>query len=149
MSRQLEFRLDAEVIRPLVEHVRSLLLELGEKLATPNKAPEDDEIMSDFWSRDLLHSQRKDVAAIAELFDDDFMETGRATVDEEDVDMVLRGCTAVRLKLRESTLANIGDELLETGALSSTELTSEQESGYGAYVLFASLQELIISQLDP
>lgn len=149
MSRQLEFRLDAEAIRPLVEHVRSLLLDLGEKLATPNKAPEDDEIMSEFWSRDLLHSQRRDIAAIAELFDDDFMETGRATVDEEDVDLVLRGCTAVRLKLRESTLANIGDELLETGELSSTELTSEQKSGYGAYILFASLQELIISQLDP
>ncbi len=149
MSRQLEFRLDAEAIRPLVEHVRSLLLELGEKLATPNKAPEDDEIMSDFWSRDLLHSQRKDVAAIAELFDDDFMETGRATEDEEDVDMVLRGCTAVRLKLRESTLANIDDELLETGELSLAELTSEQKNGYGAYVLFASLQELIISQMDP
>ncbi len=77
------------------------------------------------------------------------METGRATVDEEDVDMVLRGCTAVRLKLRESTLANVDDELLETGELSLAELTSEQKNGYGAYVLFASLQELIISQMDP
>ena len=149
MSRQLEFRLDAAAIRPFVEHVRGLLLDLGEELATPNEAPGDDEIMSDFWSKDLLHSQRKDVAAIAELFDDAFMETGRATVDEEDVDMVLRGCTAVRLRLRESTLASVEDELLETGELSLAKLTKEQENGYGAYVLFASLQELIISQMDP
>lgn len=149
MSRQLEFRLDADAIRPLIEHVRTLLLDLGEDLATPNEAPGDDEIMFDFWSRDLLNSQRKDIAAIAELFDDDFMETGRATVDEEDVDMVLRGCTAIRLKLRESTLASVDDELLETGELSLAKLTKDQENGYGAYVLFASLQELIISQMDP
>lgn len=149
MSRQLEFRLDADAIRPIVQHVRGFLLELGEELATPNGAPGDDEIMSDFWSRDLLNSQRKDITAIAELFDDDFMETGRATVDEEDVDLVLKGCTVIRLKLRESTLASIDDDLLESGELRLSELTNEQESGYGAYVLFASLQELIISRMDP
>ena len=46
MSRQLEFRLDADAIRPIVQHVRGFLLELGEELATPNGAPGDDEIMT-------------------------------------------------------------------------------------------------------
>lgn len=149
MSRQLEFRLDANVIRPLVDHVKKLQAELNDKLATPNAPPEDDQIMSDFWSQDLLASQRKDVAAIVELFDDDFLESGRATVDEEDVDMVLRGCTVVRLKLRESTLSSFEDEDLERGDLYPEELSQEEKSGYSAYILLASLQELIISQIDP
>ncbi len=46
-------------------------------------------------------------------------------------------------------LASIDDELLESGELKLSDLSNEQESGYGAYVLFASLQELIISQMDP
>ncbi|HAT60293.1 MAG TPA: hypothetical protein DCS60_05920 [Opitutae bacterium] len=149
MSRKLEFRLDTNAIRPIVQHVRVLLLKLGEELAAPNGVPGDDEIMSEFWSRDLLDSQRKDIAAIAELFDDDFMETGRTTVDVEDVDLVLKGCTVIRLKLRESILASIDDELLESGELKLSELTDEQESGYQTYVLFASLQELIISRMVP
>jgi len=133
----------------MVEHVRGLLSELSEELAAPNEVPVDDEIMTDFWSRDLLESQKKDVGAIAELFDDEFLETGRATVDEEDVDRVLRGCTAVRLKLRETTLASIDDAALEKGEINQGEMSDEEESGYGAYVLFASLQELIISQMNP
>ncbi len=149
MSVELEFRLDPSAIRPLVAHVRSLLSELSDELAAPNEAPVDDEIMTDFWARDLLNSQRKDIAVIAALFSDAFFKTGRAVVDESEVDRVLRGCTAVRLKLRETTLATIDDKDLETGGVSSIELTEEQESGYGAYILFASLQELIISELDP
>ena len=42
MSRQLEFRLDADAIHPIVQYVRGFLLELGEELATPNGAPGDD-----------------------------------------------------------------------------------------------------------
>lgn len=149
MSRQLEFRLDANAIRPLVEHVRGLLSELSSDLAAPNEAPVEDDIMTDFWSRDLLESQKKDVGAIAELFDDEFMKSGRATIDEEDVDRVLRGCTAVRLKIRETALAALDDEALERGEINDGELSDEEENGYGAYVLFASLQELIISQMNP
>lgn len=145
---RLEFRLDTESVLPLLEHSRPLMEELGQDLAPANTPPDEDELMSDFWSKDLLNSQRKDIAAIAELFDDDFMETGRASVDEEDADLVLRGCAALRLKLRERSLADFSDEALESGELKIEDFTREQRLGYASYALFASLQELIISQLE-
>ena len=140
--------MDTESVLPLLGHARPLMEELGQNLAPANVPPEEDELMSDFWSKDLLKSQRKDVAAIAELFDDDFLETGRASVDEEDADLVLRGCAALRLKLRERSLGEFSDEALESGELEIEDFTREQKLGYASYALFASLQELIISQLE-
>lgn len=145
---RLEFRLDTESVLPLLEHVKPLMEELATDLAVSNISPDDDELMSDFWSKDLLTSQRKDIAAIAELFDDEFLDTGSATVDQEDADLVLRGCTAMRLKIREISLEAFSDEALESGELDIEDFDRDQRIGYAAYALFASMQELIISQLD-
>jgi hypothetical protein len=145
---RLEFRLDTKSVLPLLEHVKPLMEELATDLAVSNISPDDDELMSDFWSKDLLTSQRKDIAAIAELFDDEFLDTGSATVDQEDADLVLRGCTAMRLKIREISLEAFSDEALESGELDIEDFDRDQRIGYAAYALFASMQELIISQLD-
>jgi hypothetical protein len=145
---RLEFRLDTKSVLPLLEHVKPLMEQLAIDLATPNVSPDNDELMSDFWSKDLLTSQRKDIAAIAELFDDEFLDTGSATVDEEDADLVLRGCAAVRLKIRERSLEAFSDEALESGELDIEGFNRDQRIGYAAYALFASMQELIISQLE-
>ena len=145
---RLEFRLDTKSVLPLLEHVKPLMEELATDLAVSNISPDDDELMSDFWSKDLLTSQRKDMAAIAELFDDEFLDTGSATVDQEDADLVLRGCTAMRLKIREISLEAFSDEALESGELDIEDFDRDQRIGYAAYALFASMQELIISQLD-
>ena len=145
---RLEFRLDIDSVFPLLEYARPLMEELNEELASLNSPPEEDELISEFWSSDLMNSQRKALAAIATLFDDDFLETGRAAVDEDDADLVLRGCAALRLKLRQHALGEISDEILESGEFEIEELSQEQRIGYAAYALFASLQELIISQLE-
>lgn len=145
---RLEFRLDTKSVLPLLEHVKPLMEQLAIDLAIPNVSPDNDELMSDFWSKDLLTSQRKDIAAIAELFDDEFLDTGSATVDEEDADLVLRGCAAVRLKIRERSLEAFSDEALESGELDIEDFNRDQRIGYAAYALFASMQELIISQLE-
>lgn len=149
MSRQLEFRLDPEAVRPLVLHFRSLVDSLKDDLVAENEPPTSDQVMSEVWVEDLLESQRKDIASLNELFDDKFLDTGRATVNEEDVDLVLRGCAALRLVLRDSTLSRFEDERLERGEVEVGKITAEEEIGYGVYILLASLQELIISQLDP
>lgn len=149
MSRQLEFRLDPEAVRPLVLHFRSLVDSLKDDLVAENEPPTSDQVMSEVWVEDLLESQRKDIASLNELFDDKFLDTGRATVNEEDVDLVLRGCAALRLVLRGLTLSRFEDERLERGEVEVGKITAEEEIGYGVYILLASLQELIISQLDP
>ena len=149
MSRQLEFRLDPEAVRPLVLHFRSLVDSLKDDLVADNEPPASDQVMSEVWLEDLLESQKKDITALNELFNNELLDTGRATVNEEDVDLILRGCTALRLVLRDSTLSRFEDEHLERGEVEVGKITAEEEIGYGVYILVASLQELIISQLDP
>jgi hypothetical protein len=149
MNRQLEFRLDPEAVRPLVLHFRSLVDSAKDDLVAENEPPTGDQVMSEVWVGDLLESQSKDINALDELFDDRFLDTGRATVDEEDVDLVLRGCAAIRLVLRDSTLSRFEDDCLERGEVEVGKITAEEEIGYGVYILLASLQELIISQLNP
>ena len=149
MSRQLEFRLDPGAVRPLVLHFRSLVDLLQDDLVAENEPPTSDQVMSEVWVEDLLESQRKDIASLNELFDDKFLDTGIATVNEEDLDLVLRGCAALRLVLRGSTLFRFEDECLESGEVEVGKITAEEEIGYGVDMLLARLQELIISQLDP
>lgn len=145
---QLEFRMDVDSVRPLLECAKPLLESLNEGLASANHPPEEDELMVGLWSKDLLESQRKDVAAVAALFDERFLDTGRAIVDEENADFVVRGCAALRLKLRETALSELSDEALEAGELEIESFSPAQKIGYGAYLLFASVQELIISQME-
>ena len=95
----------------MVFHFRSLVDSLKDDLVADNEPPASDQVMSEVWLEDLLESQKKDIAALNELFDDKLLDTGRATVNEEDVDLILRGCTALRLVLRESTLSRFEDEL--------------------------------------
>lgn len=144
----IEMRLNVEAVKPLLEHIQPLLDELKESLASPGQAPEDDELLEEFWHSDLINSQREDVTSLVELFDDTFMETGRTVVFMEKADHLIRGCTAIRLKLRESSLEDIEDEALESGEFSFDELDFDARMGYGAYMLFASLQEMIIAQME-
>lgn len=146
--RQIEIRLDPELVESLLKTIQPVLDQLQDELATPADFPDDDELMEDFWKNDLLSSQREELKVIANLFDDEFMLSGRALIAADEMDKVIRACSAIRLKLRESLLGPISDSQLEEGDLEGLEWTDELQIGYAAYALFASLQELIISQLS-
>ncbi|MEM9159656.1 MAG: hypothetical protein AAGB46_11445 [Verrucomicrobiota bacterium] len=146
--KHLEFRLQPEAVRPILDSVQPLLMSLEDNLATEAVPPEEDEMLVDFWKTDLLNAQRKDVAAIVEVFSDDFLDTGRATLRQENVDHFLRGCSALRLKIRESILSDLDDLDLEKGEVDFDALDLDQKNGYAAYALFASLIELVVYQYE-
>lgn len=146
--KQLEFRLQPDVVLPLLSHVRPLIEEMDGKLASNVKPPDEDAMLADFWQTDLLAAQRRDLKAVTSFFEEPFSETGRAVLDVSEADLFMRGCAALRLKLRETSLRDLSDSQLEGGEVDYALLTDRQRLGYGAYMLFASLQELIISQLD-
>ena len=76
------------------------------------------------------------------------MDSGRATLRQENVDYFVRGCSALRLKIRETLLGEIDDVELEKGEIDFSELDMDQKNGYAAYALFASLIELVVSQYE-
>lgn len=142
----IEIRLNPKFVTALLDAIRPALDELDEGLAAPGKPPEEDELMRDVWIGDLLESQREDVAAVTALFDENFMQTGRAIIEPNNMDRVLRACSAIRLKLRETALKDVGDEQLEVGDLDDLSWSESLRVAYGAYALFATLQELIVTQ---
>lgn len=146
--RPIEIRLDPALVATLLGTISPALERLENELATTALAPEDDEGLEDFWQSDLLESQRSEIAAVAELFDERFMESGRAIILPENMERVLRACSAIRLALRQTALGALADGQLERGDLGEVEWTEELRIGYGCYTLFASLQELIVSQME-
>lgn len=146
--RQIEIRLDPALVESLMETIKPVIGKLGSELAIPAELPEDDELMEDFWKNDLLNSQREELEVVSELFGDEFMRSGRAVIDPQDMDKVVRACSAIRLKLRETMLSQVSDRQLEEGDLEGVKWTDVLQIGYAAYALFASLQELVIAQIS-
>ena len=145
--KQIEIRLDPTLVESLLETIQPVLEKLENELASPAEFPDDDDMLEDFWKNDLLKSQREELKVIGELFDEEFMLSGRAVIDLSEMDKVLRACAAIRLKLRDTMLGALTDTQLEAGDLEGLEWTDELQIGYAAYALFASLQELVVSQL--
>jgi len=145
--RQIEIRLDPAMVESLLEAIRPVMTKLESELATPAEFPDEDELMEDFWKSDLLNSQKAEIEVIRNLFDDEFLLSGRALISSDEMDLVIRACAAIRLKLRETILEPISDSQLEEGALEEVDWSEDLQIGYAAYALFASLQELIISQM--
>lgn len=147
--KPIEIRLDPALVESLLDSIAPILELLENELASPAEFPdEEDELLEDFWTSDLLKAQREEIAVISGLFDEEFMESGRAVIEPEDMDKVLRACSAIRLKIRDTMLDPIDDSKLEEGDLEGVEWTDEMQIGYAAYALFASLQELIVAQLN-
>ncbi len=149
--RSIELRLDPAVVTTLLAAIDPTLRHLRSELASPAVFPEEeDQVMEDFWRNDLLESQRSEVDAISALFDADFMESGRALIEPDAMDRVLRACSAIRLRLREAALSEFSDDQLERGDFEGVQWTEQLQASYAAYALFASLQELIVTQMmDP
>lgn len=147
--KPIEIRLDPALVESLLDAISPVLELLQGELASPAEFPEheEDALLEDFWKNDLLNSQREEIAIITGLFGEDFMDTGRAYIEPDDMDKVLRACSAIRLKLRDTMLAPIEDGRLEEGDFEGLDWTDEMQIGYAAYALFASLQELIVAQI--
>ncbi|MBC2604836.1 hypothetical protein [Pelagicoccus albus] len=146
--RQIEIRLDPALVESLMDTIGPLLKQLENELASPAEFPDDDELLEDFWKSDLLNSQREEIKVISELFDGEFMLSGRAFINSNEMDKVIRACSAIRLKIRDTLLATVTDSQLEEGDLEDVQWTDEMQIAYAAYALFASLQELIITQMN-
>ncbi len=146
--KPIEIRLDLESVQPLLDHIEPILDSLQDELVVAEDLPEEDELLEGFWKSDLLESQRGEMDTIRSLFGSEFRETGRAVLAIEHVDTVIRACSAIRLKLRQTSLRKVSDRELELGEISIENLDNDERIGYGAYMLFASLQELAISQID-
>jgi len=147
--KQVEVRLNVEVVAPLLDVIRAGVDDLEPKLAVNAEVAEPDEDFAARWRAELLQSQQDDLGKLMGLFDGEFFLSGRIIFDTENAEPVMRACAALRLHLRATHLQPLGDEALEAGEVLLELMPEARRKVYSTYVFLATMQELIVEHLDP
>ena len=146
--KRIEVRLSLEVVAPLLDAMREVSEALQGKLAAPLDIGEVDADMREFWRDELIGAQNGDIAKLLSLFNKEFFSNGIVAFDADNAEPVVRACAALRLRLREENLKSLPDEMLETGEVEMDQLAGPVRKFFMCYLFLATLQELIIQNLD-
>ena len=146
--KRIEVKLALPVVAPLLDVIKELADSLRKNLAAPLGLKDLDDDFKDAWEGELLSAQNDDVHTLLSLFGDEFFSEGVDAFDEENAEVIVRACAAIRLRLREIYLKPLGDETLETGDIDLTTLDDPLRKAFMCYLFLATIQELIIQHLD-
>jgi hypothetical protein len=146
--KRVEVKLSLPVVAPLVDLIRELTIDLERSLAAPQALHDLDQDFRGAWIGELLEGQNGDLQSLLSLFDAEFFTVGVIAFDEKNAEPIVRACTALRLKLRDSRLKSLGDEALETGDVEMEGLDDATKTAFMCYLFLATVQELIIQHLD-
>ena len=146
--KRIEVKLALPVVAPLLDVIKELADNLRKNLAAPIALKDLDSDFQEAWFDELLSTQNEEVRTLLALFDDDFFGEGVVAFDEENAEVIVRACAAVRLRLREKYLKPLGDELLESGDVEMNTLSEPLRKAFMCYLFLATIQELIIQHLD-
>ncbi len=146
--KRIDVKLALPVVAPLLDVIRELAESLKQNLAAPIALQDLDAEFHEAWVEELLHTQNEEVRTLLGLFDDEFFREGVVAFDEENAEIIVRACAAVRLRLREKFLKPLGDETLESGDVDMLALDEPLRKAFMCYLFLATIQELIIQHLD-
>ncbi len=146
--KRIEVRLALPVVAPLLDVIKDLADNLRRELAAPLGLVDLEPEFRETWIQELLSGQTTEVGVLLALFDDDFFREGVVAFDEDNAEVIVRACAAVRLTLRERCLKPLGDEVLESGDVDLTRLAEPLRRAFMCYLFLATIQELIIQHLD-
>jgi hypothetical protein len=146
--KRIEVKLALPVVAPLLDVIKQLADSLKKNLAAPLALRDVDAEFRDAWWGELLSSQNDEVRTLLALFDDEFFREGVVAFDEENAEVIVRACAAVRLRLRDVYLKPLGDEMLESGDVELATLEEPLRKAFMCYLFLATIQELIIQHLD-
>jgi hypothetical protein len=147
--KRVEVKLNLEAVAPLLDVIKDAADDLHPALAISPHVPDQDADFSEEWRKELLEGQNSDIGVFLSLFGSEFFVTGMVPLDSNNREAILRACSAVRLRLREKHLKELGDEALESSDVPLDDMPETQQKAFAAYVFLATLQELIVQHLDP
>ncbi len=146
--KRIEVKLHLPAVAPLLDVIKASADSLRHDLAAPLRLDSlDDEFRAE-WEAELVAAQNEDVRLLLSLFGHEFFGTGIVALDGTNAEAVVRACSAVRLRLRTGALAALPDEELESGAVEVERLAEPVRRAFMCYVFLATLQDLILNNLD-
>jgi hypothetical protein len=146
--KRIEVKLSLSVVAPLLDLMKASSDVLEAQIAAPLKLDDIDADFRDEWKAELLAGQHEELHALMGLFNSDFFINGVVAFDEENAEIIVRACSALRLRLRAHDLKALEDEQLESGGVELEDLTEALQKPYMCYVFLGTIQELIIQHLD-
>ena len=146
--KRIEVKLSLPVVAPLLDVIKTAADTLQGSLAAPLGVQDIDPEFREAWTDDLLKSQNDELGALLALFDKEFFSTGTVSFDEENAEVIVRACAALRLRLRGTVLKAVTDEALESGEIAVESLTEAQRKAFMCYLFLATIQDLIIQHID-
>ena len=146
--KRIEVKLSLPVVAPLLDVIKTAADTLHDSLAAPLGVQDIDPEFREAWTDDLLKSQNDELGTLLALFDKEFFSTGTVSFDEDNAEVIVRACAALRLRLRGTVLKSVTDEALENGDIAVEALTEKQRTAFMCYLFLATIQDLIIQHID-
>ena len=146
--KRIEVKLSLPVVAPLLDVIKTAADTLQGSLAAPLGVEDIEPEFREAWTEDLLRSQNDELGTLLALFDKEFFATGTVSFDEENADIIVRACAALRLRLRGTVLKAVTDTALESGEIAVELLTEAQRKAFMCYLFLATIQDLIIQHID-
>ena len=146
--KRIEVKLSLSVVAPLLDLMKASSDVLEAQIAAPLTLEDIDADFRDEWKAELLAGQHEELHALMGLFDSDFFVNGVVAFDEDNAEIIVRACSALRLRLRRHDLKILGDEQLESGGVELESLPDALQKPFMCYVFLGTIQELIIQHLD-
>lgn len=142
------FKIDSEVLSILIDQIRDIAEELKDELAIEIKLPDNDPELLECWKYSLLEDLQADCRILLSLLENESFGQEPISLEIEFAEATLRACSAIRRKLRSTSLAEINDSEIESGVLNIAELAPECQKPYASYVFLAYVQETIIQSMQ-
>ena len=146
--KRIEVKLSLPVVAPLLDVIKTAADTLQGSLAAPLGVEDIEPEFREAWTEDLLRSQNDELGTLLALFDKEFFSTGTVSFNEENAEVIVRACAALRLRLRGTMLQAVPDAALENGEIEVEALTEAQRKAFMCYLFLATIQDLIIQHLD-
>lgn len=146
--KRIEVKLSLSVVAPLLDLMKASSDVLEAQIAAPLALDDIDADFRDEWKAELLAGQQEELHALMGLFNSDFFVNGVVAFDESNAEIIVRACSALRLRLRRHDLNTLEDDQLESGGVELENLPEPLQKPYMCYIFLGTIQELIIQHLD-
>ena len=147
--KQVEIRLNIGAVAPLLDVIKTAADDLRDTLAIRATFPEDDAEFNETWTQDLMAGQNSDVRELLALFDSDFFTDGAIAIDSNNCDSLLRGCSALRIRILMRWLQNVPADIIEDEDAPISAIPLEIRLPFAAYTFLDQIQKIILEHLSP
>jgi hypothetical protein len=147
--KQVEVKLNIGAVAPLLDVIKEAADDLRDTLAIKAAFPEEDADFNETWTQDLMAGQNSDVRELLGLFDSEFFTDGAISIDSNNCDSLLRGCSALRLRILDRWLGEVSLEVIEDEDADVDVIPPAVRVHFAAYTFLDQIQKIILDHLQP